>query len=182
MMSYDVYPTLSMAPPLDLQAYQLNIIQSKRLGFLKLGKRCKKKYKKYTKILNRLIWLNTCPSGLSVTSDISSVATLSTFIGLPVSIPSGARSLAGTSVSGIATVVTEKYLKKLLKVAKLTDIITLATAVFEINVSKVLNNGKIDEKEFNVLQTLLLRTLNELSKIYRRMGAENRNQFEKSLP
>ena len=37
-------------------------------------------------------------SGLSVASGISSVATLSTFIGLPVSIPLGAVSLAGSSV------------------------------------------------------------------------------------
>ena len=35
----------------------------------------KKKYKKYNKILNRLMWLYACSSGISVVTGISSVAT-----------------------------------------------------------------------------------------------------------
>ena len=58
---------------------------------------------------------------------------------------------------------------------------TSALAVFETSVSKALNNGKIDEEEFNVLQTLYSKLLNELMGVNRKMGAENRNQFEKSL-
>ena len=41
-------------------------------------------------------------------SGISSVATLSTFMGLPVSIPLGSVSLAGVSVRGVATGLTSK--------------------------------------------------------------------------
>ena len=41
----------------------------------------KKKFKKYTKILNRLTWLNACLSGISVATGISSVVTFATFIG-----------------------------------------------------------------------------------------------------
>ena len=143
---------------------------------LKLEERYKKKYKKYTKILDRLTWLNACSSSLSIASGISSVATLSTFIGLPVSIPLDAISLAGVSLSGVTTALTKKYLKKLSKVITLTDIVTPATAVFEMGVSK---NGKIDEEEFNMLQTLDLKVLNELSDVDRKMEAENRNQLEK---
>ena len=68
---------------------------------------------------------------------------LSTFIGLPVSIPLGVVSLAGVSVSGVATALTSKYQKKLIKVTKLVNIITLAVAVFETSISKALNNGEI---------------------------------------
>ena len=125
--------------------------------------------------------LNACSSGLSVASGISSVATLSTFIGLPVSITLGAISLAGASVSGVTIALTKKYRKKLSKVMKLTDIVMSAIAVFETSLSEALSNGKIDEEEFNVLQTLYIKTLNELSDVDRKMGAENRNQFEKSL-
>ena len=67
-------------------------------------------------------------------SGISSVVMLSIFIGLPVSIPLGAVSLAGASVSGVATVLTSKYQKKLTKVTKLVDILTPAISVFETNV------------------------------------------------
>ena len=72
--------------------------------------------------------LNACASGLFVATEISSVATLSTFIGLPVSISLGAISLAGVSVSGVTTALTKKYQKKLTKVTKLYDIVKCAIA------------------------------------------------------
>ena len=89
----------------------------------------------------------------------------------------GAVSLAGVIASGVTTVLTKKYQKKLTKVTKLTDIITAAIAVFEMSVSKALKNGKIDEEEFNLLQTFHLKTMNELMGINHKMKAENRNQF-----
>ena len=142
----------------------------------------KGKYEKYTKTLNRLVALNACASGLSVvTTGISSLVTSSTFIGLPMSIPLGEVSLAGANVSGVTTALTKKHQKKLLKVTKLTDIITPAIAVFETCLSKALRNGKIDEEEFNSLQTFHLKTMNELTGVDRKMEAENRNQLEKIL-
>ena len=191
ILDYKLYPNLPSAPPKNSQvayaelgpsgAYLLNVIKSKREGLLKLEERCKKKYKKYTKILNRLTWLNACSNGISVTIGISSVSTLSTLISLPLSIPLGTESLAGVSVSGLTTLLTKKYQKKLTKVTKLTDIITSVLVVFERVVSKALKNGKIDEEEFNSLQTFHLKTMNEFTGIDRKMEAENRNQFEKSL-
>ena len=46
------------------------------------------------------------------------MATLSTIIGLPISIPLGAVSLAGVSVNGVAMALTKKYHKKLMRVTK----------------------------------------------------------------
>ena len=48
-------------------------------------------------------------------------------------------------------------------------------------VSGALKNGVIDEEEFNMLQTLHLETLNELTGIDSRMEAEHRSLVEKSL-
>ena len=126
---------------------------------LRLKERYEKKSRKYFKILDRLTWLNACLSSLSVASGISSATTLSTFIGLPMSIPLGAISLAGASVSGVAMVLTRKYQKKLVKVTKLTDTVTSALAVFETSVFKVLKDGKIDKLEFSVLQALYYKGL-----------------------
>ena len=109
------------------------------------------------------------------------MATVSMFISLPVSFPLGAISLTGASVSCVATVLTKKYQKKLTKVTKLVDIVTSASAVFERSVSKALNNGKTDEREFGILHTLYSKMLNELAGVDHKMEAENRNQFEKSL-
>ena len=88
-------------------------------------------------------------------------------------------SLAGASVSGVTTALTKKYQKKLSKVTKLTDIITLALAIFERVVSKALKNGNIDEEEFNSIQMFHLKTMNAFTGIDCKMESENRNQFEK---
>ena len=139
-----------------------------------------KKYKKYNKILYRLMWLNACLSGISIATGISSVATFTTFIGLPVSIPLGAASLTGAIASGIISVLTKKYQQKLKKVMQSIDIITPALVVFERVVSGPLKNDIIDEEEFSMLQTLHLETLNELTGVDRRMEVEHRSLVEKS--
>ena len=107
------------------------------------------------------------------------MATLSTFIGLPVSIPLGAISLARASISEVTTVLTSKYQKKLTKVTKLIDIVTSAIAVFEIIVSKAMDHGEIDEQEFDILQNLHLKVINELANTDHKMESETRSQFQK---
>ena len=157
------------------------MVQAKRRGLINKEKMFKKKYKKYTKILNRLTCLNACSSGISLATGIPSVATFATFIGLPVSIPLGAASLTGAIASGIISALTKKYQQKLKKVMQLIDIITPALVAFERVVSGALKNGVIDEEEFNMLKTLYLEALNELTGINRRMEAEHRSLVEKSL-
>ena len=170
------------APPENHQvAYHLSVIQVKQRGLKNKEQMLKKKYEKYTEILNRLTWLNACSSGISVATGISSVATFATFVGLPVSISLGAASMTGAIASGIISTLTKKYQKKLKKVTKLIDIVTPALVVFERVVSGALKNGVIDEEEFNTLQTLHLETLNELTGVDRRIEAENRSLVEKSL-
>ena len=125
----------------------------------------KQKYEKYTKILNRLTWLNACSSGISIATGISSVATFATFIEIPVSVALGVASMTGAIASGIILVLAKKYQKKLKKVTKLIDIVTPASAVFERVISGALKNGVIDEEELNTLRMLHLETLNELTGI-----------------
>ena len=177
MTDYKLYPNLPSAPPESSQvAYQLSIIQAKMQRLKNKEQMFKQKYEKYTKILNRLTWLNACSSGISIATGISSVATFATFIGLPVSVALGSASLTGVIASGIISTLTKKYQKKLKKVTHLIDIVTPALVVFG-----ALNDGIIDEEEFNTLQTLHLETLNELMGVDCRMEAENRSLVEKSL-
>ena len=104
----------------------------------------------------------------------------------------GAASLTGAIASGIISMLTKKYRKKLKKVIHLTDIITHqerrlysllmhSAVVFEKVISGALKNGIIDEEEFNTIQTLHLETLNELTGVDCRMEAEKRSLVEKSL-
>ena len=186
-----MYPILPSAPSIRAQgplpdvppqvAYHLNVVQANRRGLKAKEQTFKKKYEKYTKILNRLTWLNACSSGISVATGISSVATFITFIGIPVSTASGAASMTGTIASGIISVLTKKYQQKLKKITKLIDIITPALVIFERVVSGSLKDGIINEEEFYTLQTLHLETLNELTGVNHRMEAEHRFLVEKSL-
>ena len=180
-MDYKLYPPIPSAPP-DAPpqvGYHLNVVQAKRRGLIAKEKMFKKKYKKYTKILNRLTWLNACSSGISIATGISSVATFATFIGIPVSTALGTASMTGAIAGGIISVLTKKYQQKLKKVTRLIDIITPALVVFERVVSGALKDSVIDEEEFNTLQTLHLETLNELTGIDHRMEAEHRSLVEK---
>ena len=109
------------------------------------------------------------------------MATFATFIGIPVSAVLGSASMTGVIASGIISVLTKKYQQKLKKVMRLIDIITPALVVFERVVSGALKNGVINEEGFNMLQTLHLETLNELTGIDHRMEAEHRSLVEKRL-
>ena len=93
----------------------------------------------------------------------------------------GVASMTGAIASGIISVLTKKYQKKLKKVTHLIDIVTPALVVFERVISGALKDGIINEEEFNTLQTLHLETLNELTSGDRRMEAENRSLAEKGL-
>ena len=182
MTDYKLYPYLPSAPTENPQvAYHLKVIQANRRGLINKEQMFKTKYEKYTKILNRLMWLNACSSGISIATGISSVATFDTCIGLPVSISLGAASLTGAIASGIISMLTKKYQKKLKKVTKLIDIVTPALVIFERVVSGALKNGIIYEEEFNMLQMLYLETLNELTDVDHRMEVEHRSLVEKSL-
>ena len=64
---------------------------------------------------------------------------------------------------------------------KLINIVTSALTVFETSISKALKDGKIDESEFNMLQTLHSEVFNDLSNIGSIMAAETRSRFQKSL-
>ena len=182
MTSYNTYPNLPSALPEAPQvAYHLSVVQAKRRGLINKEAMFKKKYEKYTKILNRLTWLNACSSGISVATGISSVATFPTFIRLPVSMALGVATLTGVIASGIISALTKKYQQKLNKVMQLIDIIMPALVIFERVESKSLKDGVLDEEEFNTLQMLHLEALNELTGINRRMEVEHRSLVEKSL-
>ena len=182
MTDYKLYPNFPLAPPENPHvAYHLSVIQAKQKVLKNKEQMFKQKYEKYTKILNRLTWLNACSSGISVDTGIPSVATFATFVGLPVSVALGAASLTGAIAIGIISTLTKKYQKKLKKVTKLIDIVTPALVVFERVISGALKNGVIDEEEFNTIQTLHLETLNELTGVDHRMEAESRSLVEKSL-
>ena len=109
------------------------------------------------------------------------MATLSTFIGVPVSITLGAVSLAGLSVSGMLWCSSRSIERNPRKSQETHNIVTSALAVFETSVSKVLNIGKVEKWEFIILQMFYLRVLSELANIDHKMETETRAHLQKSI-
>ena len=79
----------------------------------------------------------------------------------------------------MAMALTKKYQKKLVKVTKFANIVTSALAVFETSISKVLNDCRVDERKFTMLQTFHLGIVNDLSNVDCKM--ESRAQSQKSI-
>ena len=89
--------------------------------------------------------------------------------------------MTGVIACGIISVLTKKYQQKLKKVMRLIDMVTPALVIFERVVSGTLKNGINNKEEFNMLQTLHLETLIELTGINHRMEAEHRSIVKKGL-
>ena len=70
------------------------------------------KYKKYKKILERMLIVNSSSSALSIGTGIGTIATGATFVGVPVSAALGSISLAGAISTGISSVIIKRYQKK----------------------------------------------------------------------
>ena len=175
----DIYPKIPSAP--SAGEYNVGLVNVKLQELVKLKEKYDKKYKKYNKIVNRLMLLNAGSTTITVGSGIGTIATLITVIGIPVSAGLCGLSLFGTVLNGFFMVITKKYQRKVKKAARLHDVVLPALTVFENKVSKALIDGTIDQNEFKMLQGLYLKVFGDLSSIDRKMQVENRNQFEKNL-
>ena len=178
-----IYPILPSAPEdsSEQDKFNINVINSELEELMKLKDKFNSKYEKYNKILDRLMFVNASSSALTISSGISAIAACITLIGIPISAGLGGVALAGSISTGITTALTTKYQKKLDKVMKLYDIVTSTIAVFETSISQALNDGKIDIKEFQVLQETYYKALEKLTSTDRNMESETRSQFEKSI-
>ena len=109
---------------------------------------------------NKLLHASTGASSVDVISGVSTVGTVFTVVGLPISASLGVVSTVSTCVGGILLLSSKKYKKKLLKCYELLDRITSSLATFEVSVSLSLDHGIVtDAKEFHKLQTLYLQLM-----------------------
>ena len=182
-MTFKVYPKLPTAPEdsSEQDKFNTSVVNSELEELIKLKDKFNTKYEKYIKVIERLMLLNAISSSLTIGSSISLIATAATIVGISVSADLGRVALAGSISAGLTTALVKKYPKKTNKVMKLYDIAISAIAVFETSISQALNDGKIDLKEFQVLQRTYYNALEKLSSTDRKMAVETRSQFEKSL-
>ena len=115
------------------------------------------KQQKYKDAYNRLLYASTGASTVGVVSGVSTIGTVFTVVGLPISASLGVMSTISTCIGACLLLTSKKYKKKLLKCYELLDKITTSLATFETLISLSIDDGTvIDAKDFHKSQTLYL--------------------------
>ena len=174
MSVYDnnkVYPTLPSAPSDTAQKYRLQKIDEIEAFFLKEIEEREKLAKKFRRIGNSILIVDTGLIITTVISGSSSIAAISSGVAIPIGIV-----LTGTSLLlSIATTVTRKSLNAIrVKQKKHDQIVLLAQTKLESIqdiISKALTDGIVSDLEFE-------RILSELDR-YRTLKQEVRNKAKK---
>ena len=179
-MPENLYPKLPSAPSISQESFNVNTIRKYHQDISDLKNKYDEKQRKYKNAYIKLLNTSAAASSVGVVSDVSTIGTAFTVVGLPISASLGVVSTVSTCVGGILLLISKKYKKKLLKCYELLDKITSFLATFEILISLSLDNGTvIDAKEFHKLQTLYLQLMTYVRNIDRKMKVNRRNKWTK---
>ena len=184
MSNIKLYPTLPSAPEdaTFQDRYHIATVQNEFSELIKLKSKFHEKYKKYTKLVDKLLIVNASSSALSIGTGIGMIATTATFVGIPVGAALGSVSLASSISTGITSALIKKYKKKQSRNYKLYDAITSAIAVFETTISECLTQGTlINEKEFKRIQGVYFNTLKHITDIDNRLKTVEQDEFKKTM-
>ena len=119
---------------------------------------------------------------VALASGISTIGTLVTVVGIPISASLGVVSTVSTCVGACLLLTSRKYKKKLLKCYELLDKITTSLATFETLISLSIDDDSIiDAKEFHKLQTLYLQLMTQVRNIDRKMKVQTEENFQKTI-
>ena len=137
---------------------------------------------KYRNAYNRLLHTSTGASTIALVSDVSTIGTSVTVVGLPISTSLAIVSTVSTCVGACLLLTSGKYKKRLLKCYELSDKITSSLTTFESLISLSINDGTvIDAKEFHKLQTLHLQLMTHVGNIDRKMKVQTEENFQKTI-
>ena len=179
-MPENLYPKLPSAPSMSQESFSIEMVRKYYQDITDLKNKYDEKQQKYKNSYNKLLNISTDVSSVGVISDVSTIGTAFTVVGLSISASLGVVSTVTTCVGEILLLTSKKYKKKLLKCYELLDRITSSLAVFEVLISLSLNdNSVIDAKEFHKLKTLYLQLMTHVRNIDRKMKVQVEESFQK---
>ena len=149
-MPENLYPKLPTAPPINQESFNIEMVKKYYQDIENLKEKYTEKQRKYKNAYNRLLHASTGASTVGVVSGVSTIGTVFTVVGLPISVSLGVVSTVSTCVGACLLLTSKKYKKKLLKCYELLDKITSSLATFEVLISLSIDDGSvIDAKEFH---------------------------------
>ena len=181
-MSENLYPQLPMAPSMNQESFNIEMIRKYYQDIMNLKEKYNEKLQKYKNAYNRLIHKSTGASSVALASGVSTIGTSVTIVGIPLSVSLGVVSTVSTCVGACLLLTSRQYKKKLLKCYELLDKITTSLATFETLISLSTDDGSvIDAKEFHKLQTLYLQLMTHVRNIDRKMKVQTEENFQKTI-
>ena len=181
-MPKNLYPQLPTALSMSQESFNIEMVRKYYQDIANLKERYNEKQQKYKNVYNRLLHVSTGAGSVGVISGVSTIGTVFTIVGLPISTSLGIASTLSTCVGACLLLTPKKYKKKLLKCYELLDKITSSLASFEVLISLSIDNGTvIDAKEFHKLQTLYLQLLTHVRNIDQKMKVQTEENFQKTI-
>ena len=181
-MPENLYPHLPTAPPISQESFNIEMVRKYYQDIANLKEQYTEKQRKYKNTYNRLLHASTCASSVALASGVSTIGTLVTVVGFPISASLAIVSTVSACVGACLLLTSKKYKKKLLKCYELLDRITTFLATFETLISVSINDDSvIDAKEFHKLQTLYLQLMTHVGNVNRKMKVQTEENFQKTI-
>ena len=162
IMPENLYPQLLTVPLISQEIFNIEMVRKYYQDIANLKEKYTEKQQKYKNAYNRLLHASTGTSSVALASGVSTIRTLVTIVGFPISASLAIVSTVSTCVGACLLLTSKKYKKKLLKCYE-----TLITV--------------IDAKEFHKLQTLYLQLMTHVRNVVRKMKVQTEENFQKTI-
>ena len=181
-MPKNLYPQLPSVPSMSQERFNIEMARKHYQDIANLKEKYTGKQRKYKNAYNRLLHASTGASSVALVSGVSTIGTLVTVVGLPISASLAIVSTVSTCFGAYLLLTSRKYKKKLLQCYELLDKITSSLATFEVLISLSIDDGTvINAKEFHKLQTLYLQLMMYVRNIDRKMKVQTKENFQKTI-
>ena len=121
-MPENLYPKLPTAPSMSQESFNIEMVRKYYQDISNLKEKYNEKHRKYENAYNRLLHASTGASTIALVSGVSTIGTLVTTVGLPISASLGVVSTFQVALLAASLLLTsKKYKKKLLKCYELLD-------------------------------------------------------------
>ena len=124
-MPENLYPQLLAAPPMNQESFNIEMVRKYYQDIANIKEKYAEKQQRYKNAYNRLLHASTGASSVALVSGVSTIRTLVTIVGFPISASLAIVSTVSTCVGACLLLTSKKYKKKLLKCYELLDKITL---------------------------------------------------------
>ena len=120
-MPGNLYPQLPTASSMSQESFNIEMVKKYYQDIVNLKEKYTEKHWKYKNAYNELLYASTGVSSVALVSDVSTIGTAFTIVGLPISASLGVVSTVSTCVGACLLVTSRKHKKKLLKCYELLD-------------------------------------------------------------